>query len=145
MPSHVNRWAATVPGSMTPTGESIASVSTAISWVVRFSASSTTPSASATMSIDWPKPTARKSSIGLAAASSRRLAEQHDVADDVDGGVGTEVGELLRPHVRIARESAESSSGNRSVMPPGLMPVPCRLTPPDRQAASTVPTSWLFG
>ena len=40
VPSHVNRCAATVPGSITPTGVSIGAVATAISWVVRLSASS---------------------------------------------------------------------------------------------------------
>ena len=39
----MKRWAATVPASMTPTGVSKSSVVTAISWMVRFSASSVTP------------------------------------------------------------------------------------------------------
>ena len=69
----MNRWAATVPASMTPTGVSRSSVVTAISCVVRLPSSRVTPSASATMSIDWQKPSPRMSSIGLAAASSRLL------------------------------------------------------------------------
>ena len=32
--------------------------------------------------------------------------------------------------------SAETMSGKRSVMPPGWMPVPCRVEPPSAHAAS---------
>ena len=32
--------------------------------------------------------------------------------------------------------SAETISGKRSVMPPGWMPVPCRVVPPSAHAAS---------
>ena len=33
-------------------------------------------------------------------------------------------------------DRAETMSGNRSVIPPGWMPVPCRVTPEVRQMAS---------
>ena len=38
------------------------------------------------------------------------------------------------------RESADTMSGKRSVMPPGWMPVPCSVTPPARHAASSSAT-----
>jgi hypothetical protein len=40
----------------------------------------------------------------------------------------------------MARESAENTSGKRSVMPPGWMPVPCSVVPPLRQAPSSAAT-----
>ena len=55
--------------------------------------------------------------------------------------VAADVGELLGPHVRIDVHSDDSISGNRSVMPPGWMPVPCRVTPASRQTASSSATS----
>ena len=36
-------------------------------------------------------------------------------------------------------ESAETMSGNRSVIPPGWMPVPCSVEPPASQAATRAP------
>ena len=33
-------------------------------------------------------------------------------------------------------ESAETANGNRSVMPPGWIPVPCTVDPPSAHAAS---------
>jgi len=51
-PSHRKRCAATSPGSITPIGESIGAVATAISCVVRRSGSSWKPSSSATMCTD---------------------------------------------------------------------------------------------
>ena len=36
--------------------------------------------------------------------------------------------------------TAETISGNRSVIPPGWMPVPCRVDPPSPQAASIAST-----
>ena len=37
---------------------------------------------------------------------------------------------------RTAPDSAEMTNGNRSVMPPGCMPVPCSVTPAARHTAS---------
>ena len=73
VPCQVMRWAATVPASSTPTGVSIGRVATAVSMVAGLSASSVQPSAWATRSIDWPKPSPSSPSIGLAAASSGAL------------------------------------------------------------------------
>ena len=36
-------------------------------------------------------------------------------------------------------DSAETMSGNRSVIPPGWMPVPCSVEPPASQAATRAP------
>ena len=68
--SHVKRWAATVPGWIGPMGESMGAVATAISWVVRSWGSTSKPSSSATMKIDWRKPPPRASIMTLARASS---------------------------------------------------------------------------
>ena len=65
-----------------------------------------------------------------------RGAEQHPVADDVGSAVRADVGELLGPDVAHRADSAEIISGNRSVMPPGWMPVPCSVTPAARHTAS---------
>ncbi len=70
VPSQRNRWAATRPGSIGPMGESIASVATAISWVVRSSGSRAKPSSSATIHTDWRKPAPRASAMMLVRASS---------------------------------------------------------------------------
>ena len=45
----------------------------------------------------------------------------------------------------MALDSADTISGKRSVMPPGWMPVPCRVTPPSAQASSSRLVSWPFG
>ncbi len=66
----MNRCAATVPASSTPTGVSRSWVATAISWVVRFSGSSFQPSPAATMSIDCVNPSPSTAGIGLVAACS---------------------------------------------------------------------------
>ena len=41
--------------------------------------------------------------------------------------------------MRDAADSAETISGNRSVMPPGWMPVPCSVELPASHAASRSP------
>ena len=38
-----------------------------------------------------------------------------------------------------AEDSAENISGSASVMPPGLMPVPCSVTPPAMHCVNSVP------
>ncbi len=73
VPSHVNRWPATVPSSMTPTGVSSGRVARAISCNDRFCASSFHPSAAAIMSIDCMNPWPSTSIIGLLAATSGSL------------------------------------------------------------------------
>ncbi len=41
---------------------------------------------------------------------------------------------------RMLRHNDDTMSGNRSVMPPGLMPVPCKVELPLRQASSSSAT-----
>ena len=55
--------------------------------------------ASASMSIDWPKPSPSSSSIGLLLACSGGLAEEHHLAHHAFGLIGADVRELLSPHV----------------------------------------------
>ena len=68
-PSQRNRWAATSPGWIGPIGESIGSVATATSWVVRSSGSMGMPKVSAIIRTDWPKPRPRTVAITLVFAS----------------------------------------------------------------------------
>jgi hypothetical protein len=70
VPCQLKRCAATRPGAIFPIGESIGAVATAISCVVRFSASSAKPSASASRSTDCRKPAPSSFAIGLAFACS---------------------------------------------------------------------------
>ena len=137
-PSHRKRCAATRPGSITPIGESIGAVATAISCVVRSSGSRSKPSSSATMWTDCRKPWPRMSAIDARSRHLGLLAEQHHVADDVGRVVGADVGELLGPHVRDrAGQRRDHRAGSVSVMPPGWMPVPCSVALPAAHAASS--------
>ncbi len=45
----------------------------------------------------------------------------------------------------MSRHIDESINGNRSVIPPGLMPVPCNVVLPRRQASSSNATFGVSG
>ena len=77
-----------------------------------FSGSSVQPSSAATMSIDCMKPWPSTSIIGLFAATSGVLAEQHHLAHDHVGRVVADVGELLGAHVAdVAAQAPTASAG----------------------------------
>ena len=129
VPCHVKRWAATVPASMTPTGVSIGSVATAISW---------------------------RRALLVVERDAERVGDHVDRLAEAVARGSPASGCRARPRAscrtasRRARRtrwrrcgcrrtprrarggccdrSAESISGSCSVMPPGLMPVPCSVT-----------------
>ena len=136
-PSHRKRCAATRPGWIGPIGESIGAVATAISWVVRSDGSRSKPSSSATMWTDWRKPAPSASAMMLWRDSSGVLP--NSIQSRITSGAPyVRMSENSSARTRVMElDSAETMSGKRSVMPPGWMPVPCRVTPAARHTASS--------
>ena len=102
--------------------------------------SASKPISATTIRTDERNPPPRRAAIGLASASSG--VPPNAITCRITSGA---------PYVRMSENSsartwvtraltAEIISGNRSVIPPGWMPVPCSVDPPSRQASSSAPT-----
>ena len=112
MPCQVNRWAATVPGSMTPIGVSMGAVATAISWMVRIFGVDVDAQFVGHHVDRLAESVAQQRQHGAGRGLVRGLAEQHHVAHHVGGVVGADVGELLGPHVADVPAEPRASAGS---------------------------------
>ncbi len=97
--SHVNRCAATVPASITPTGVSSGLVATAISCDARLSRSSAKPELGRDHVDRLHEAVAEHLEHRARLRRLRVLAEEHDLAHDHLGRVVADVGELLGAYV----------------------------------------------
>ena len=95
----MNRCAATVPASSTPTGVSSGFVATAISCVARFSGVEREPELGRDHVDRLHEAVAEHLEHRARLRRLRVLAEQHDLAHDHLGRVVADVGELLGAHV----------------------------------------------
>ena len=102
--------------------------------------SASKPSSATTIRTEARKPPPSSAAIGLASASSG-VPPKAMTCRITSGAPYVRMSENSSARTWVTRAlTAETISGNRSVIPPGWMPVPCSVDPPSAQAASIAST-----